>query len=187
MQCIWCKSSRRIPVKPGISSIPLPIKCERIVQPGETACPRNPYVLIADKCHFIDQQTMKLQESPESVPTGEMPRNILLFADRYLVERVAPGTRVTVVGIYEVFQSSRSSRQNSSGSSVAIRNPYLRILSISANNEGTGRASLNFEPREEEKFVRMAKDPQIFSMIARSIDPAIYGVAGTIAVALVLV
>ena len=28
-------------------------------------------------CRYVDQQALKLQESPESVPTGEMPRTIL--------------------------------------------------------------------------------------------------------------
>jgi DNA replication licensing factor MCM5 len=37
---------------------------------------------MADICEYIDQQTLKLQESPEVVPTGEMPRNIMLTVDR---------------------------------------------------------------------------------------------------------
>jgi DNA replicative helicase MCM subunit Mcm2 (Cdc46/Mcm family) len=37
---------------------------------------------MADQCEYIDQQTLKMQESPEVVPTGEMPRNILLSVDR---------------------------------------------------------------------------------------------------------
>jgi DNA replication licensing factor MCM5 len=34
--------------------------------------------MMADDCEYIDQQTLKLQECPEAVPTGEMPRNIML-------------------------------------------------------------------------------------------------------------
>jgi DNA replication licensing factor MCM5 len=37
------------------------------------------------------------------VPTGEMPRNFLITADRYLVDRCTPGCRVTIVGIFDVF------------------------------------------------------------------------------------
>lgn len=45
----------------------------------------------------------------QDVPTGEMPRNMLLSADRNLVQTVVPGTRVTVMGIYSIFQSGSSS------------------------------------------------------------------------------
>ena len=38
-----------------------------------------------------DQQTLKLQENPESVPTGEMPRHVMLSCERYLVDRAVPG------------------------------------------------------------------------------------------------
>lgn len=47
-----------------------------------------------------------LQERPEDVPTGELPRAVTLVADRHLVGRVAPGTRVTVTGIYSICQAS---------------------------------------------------------------------------------
>ena len=61
---------------------------------------------MADQCEYIDQQTLKLQESPEVVPTGEMPRNIMLTVDRYLVDRVVPGTRVSVIGVVSLFNSA---------------------------------------------------------------------------------
>lgn len=38
------------------------------------------------------------------MPTGELPRSILLAVDRCMVGTIAPGTRVTAVGIYSTFQ-----------------------------------------------------------------------------------
>jgi DNA replicative helicase MCM subunit Mcm2 (Cdc46/Mcm family) len=40
------------------------------------------------------------------VPTGELPRNVLLSVDRRLVQTIVPGTRLTVLGIYSVYQAS---------------------------------------------------------------------------------
>jgi len=37
---------------------------------------------VNDKCKFIDQQAIKLQETPEMVPVGELPRHLLLSVDR---------------------------------------------------------------------------------------------------------
>ena len=45
-----------------------------------------------------------LQERPEDVPVGELPRSMLMVVDRTLVGTIAPGTRVTAVGIYSIFQ-----------------------------------------------------------------------------------
>jgi DNA replication licensing factor MCM5 len=59
----------------------IPKRCDRDGGPGEDCGPGS-FVVMADICEYIDQQTLKLQESPEVVPTGEMPRNIMLTVDR---------------------------------------------------------------------------------------------------------
>merc|ERR1719365_452813 len=55
--------------------------------------------------------------------------------------------------------------------------PYLRVAGIHVETEGLGRASgsLTFTGEEEEKFRRMAADPDIYDTIAKSIAPSIYG------------
>lgn len=45
----------------------------------------------------------------KDVPTGELPRNLLLSVDRHLVQTVVPGSRLTIMGIYSVYQASNSS------------------------------------------------------------------------------
>lgn len=45
-------------------------------------CPMDPYVVDLQASHFVDQQILKLQESPDMVPVGELPRHMLLTADR---------------------------------------------------------------------------------------------------------
>ena len=42
------------------------------------------------------------QENPEDVPHGEMPRHLQLYCDRYLTDKVFPGCRVTVVGVFSI-------------------------------------------------------------------------------------
>ena len=55
-----------------------------------------------DKCVCVDFQILKIQELPDAVPQGEMPRHMQLFCDRYLCDRVVPGNRVTILGIYSI-------------------------------------------------------------------------------------
>lgn len=75
------RNPQRLESKAAMQGAAIPLKCDRNGQPGED-CGPNPFVVLADKCEYIDQQTLKLQESPEVVPTGEMPRNIMLAVDR---------------------------------------------------------------------------------------------------------
>jgi DNA replication licensing factor MCM5 len=128
---------------------------------------------MGDSCEYIDQQTLKLQESPEVVPTGEMPRNIMVSVDRYLVDKVTPGTRVSVVGISSMF--TQNDRKSRAGSANPVKQMFIRVLGIQVEFEGGGRSSTVFTPLEEEEMQRLARDPDIYEKLARSIAPQISG------------
>eukprot|EP01041_Mallomonas_annulata_P004288 gene4288-8525_t len=170
-RCTKCGCVKKLPCKSVMGGANIPGKCDRDGQPGED-CGPLPYVVMADMCEYIDQQTLKLQESPEAVPTGEMPRNILLSVDRHLVDRVVPGTRVAVLAISSLFNSGAKQRISSS---TPIRTPFLRVLGIHLQSEGGGRTSSNFTPQEEDEFQRLARDPNIYDKLAHSIAPQISG------------
>lgn len=61
----------------------------------------------------------------ENVPTGELPRHVMLSADRALVGAVVPGTRVTVTGVYSVVAPSGRGRGEST-----MNTPYIRVVGI---------------------------------------------------------
>ena len=54
------------------SGFSLPMRC---LDPNPQECGPAPYSVLPDECLFVDQQILKLQEAPEMVPTGEMPRS----------------------------------------------------------------------------------------------------------------
>lgn len=43
----------------------------------------DPYTIMHDRSRFVDQQSIKLQEAPDVVPVGELPRHMQLSAERY--------------------------------------------------------------------------------------------------------
>lgn len=57
-------------------------------------------------CEYIDLQVLKIQELPELVPTGEMPRTFTMTCDRLLADMVSPGNRVKIVGVYLIMNRS---------------------------------------------------------------------------------
>ena len=75
-------------------------------EPRTLSSPRAPH---RTSSRYVDQQTWKLQEAPESVPTGEMPRSIMMTVDRKLVDRASPGNRVLVTAIMSVMTQVPSS------------------------------------------------------------------------------
>lgn len=162
-----------MPCKNAFGGVIIPFKCDQDGRTGSDDCGPNPFVVMGDNCEYIDQQTLKLQESPEVVPTGEMPRNIMISLDRYLVDKVTPGTRVSVIGISSLFNAGGKQRANSNANPV--RSLYLKVLGIQVEFEGSGRTNTVFSPLEEEEMQRLARDPDIYEKVARSIAPQISG------------
>jgi len=177
VQCRACRNTiPDIPLKPGLEGYALPRSCPS-EQAGKPPCPVDPFFILPDKCKCVDFQVLKLQESPDAVPNGEMPRHLQLYCDRYLTEKVVPGNRVTIIGIYsikKVFQKSARGREDVG---VGIRKPYIRVLGIQLETGGGGRTAVKtpFTPAEEEEFRRLAATPDVYETIASSIAPSIFG------------
>ncbi|SCU66354.1 DNA replication licensing factor MCM5, putative [Trypanosoma equiperdum] len=165
---------------------------------GQRKCRPNPYTLLPMECEYEDQQIIKVQELPEDVPTGELPRHVTVVVDRYLVDRVSPGSRVQIAGIVSV-QEKRGGvegggRKGSKGTRAAagLRAQYLRcvgLMFITAKDGGASVQSVNqnFSSRvrsqsrmawqvgEEAAFQRFAEQGDVYERLAQSIDPAIFG------------
>lgn len=169
VKCRKCGHQHVLHVKPGFGGADLPPFCHG----NQNKCGQNPYQILPDQSEFIDQQILKLQETPESVPTGELPRHIQLVVDRYLVGRAVPGTRVTMLGIYSIYKAT--GRMQQAGSGVALRYPYLRVLGVRIDNEGSGRVNQTFTEEEVQEFTEISRLPDLYNLIVKSIAPAIFG------------
>ncbi len=129
-----------------------------------------------DKCQCVDFQILKLQELPDAVPQGEMPRHLQLFCDRYLCERVVPGNRVTILGIYAIKKVGKATKQSSRERiAVGVRSGYLRVVGIQSEAQGGRSIGGPITSEEEELFRRLSQAPNIYERVARSIAPSIYG------------
>lgn len=152
----------------------LPTRC---LGENPQECGPQPYSVLPDDCIFVDQQTLKLQEAPEMVPTGEMPRSVLVAVERGLVDKAAPGTRVTVLAIASLFNSgggggggAGSKRPNDGG---GVRTTYLRVVGM--EKESSTADSARFSPAEEEAFRQLSRRPDVYNILYRSIAPSISG------------
>ncbi|XP_024528637.1 DNA replication licensing factor MCM5 [Selaginella moellendorffii] len=170
--CRNCKNVKVVPCRPGLGGAMMPRSCDHVPQPGEEPCPIDPWLVIPDRSKYVDQQTLKLQENPEDVPTGELPRNLLLAADRNLVQKTAPGTRVTVLGVYSIFQTGNATTQKGA---VAIRQPYLRVVGMDHAAEGNSRGAPSFTADEENEFKEFSRKPDSYQLVCNLLAPSIFG------------
>jgi DNA replication licensing factor MCM5 len=115
LQCRSCRTPKVLYPPGGLGGIGsgadrgLPRFCDSTGADGaKNDCPIDPFLIVHSKSTFSDHQTLKLQEAPDMVPVGELPRHMLLSADRALTGRVVPGSRVVATGIYSTFQSGKN-------------------------------------------------------------------------------
>lgn len=143
--------------------------------PGDTQCPLDPFVVVPDSSAYSDSQTLKLQEAPEDVPTGEMPRHVIVAVERSLVDHVAPGARVRIVGVASIF-TAKAPRGSSSGRGGAtVRTPYVRAVGLLQGEEAGGRGAPSFSAEEEEELQAMAAEPGLYDRLWPSVAPSISG------------
>ena len=109
---------------------------------------------------------------------NEVMSNLQVYLDRYLCEKVVSGNRVTIIGIYSIKKLSQPSKgdQSRGNTNIGIRAPYLRVIGIKLETEDRGHSgSIPYTNDEEILFQNLARSPNIFERIAKSVAPSIYG------------
>ncbi|MCF2144305.1 MAG: minichromosome maintenance protein MCM [Candidatus Heimdallarchaeota archaeon] len=129
----------------------------------------GPFKLLIEESKFIDWQKVTIQERPEDLPPGQMPRSVTVMLTNDLVDTVRPGDRVSVVG---VLRSAPDFSQKSSGKLATFH------VAMDANNivpEEQEFDTIEITEEEEAKILELSRDPWIHTKIFESIAPSIYG------------
>ncbi|ADB87157.1 minichromosome maintenance protein MCM [Saccharolobus islandicus] len=139
----------------------MPTICPKCGKPGQ-------FRLIPEKTKLIDWQKAVIQERPEEVPSGQLPRQLEIILEDDLVDSARPGDRVKVTGILEIKQDSPIKR-----GSRAVFDIYMKVSSIEVSQKVLDEVTISEE--DEKKIKDLAKDPWIRDRIIASIAPSIYG------------
>merc|ERR1719408_625557 len=83
-------------------------------------------------CTFADRQVLKLQETPELVPEGETPQNVVIYCFDNLVDQVRPGDRVEITGIYKAAPNRPIQRLKLCNS---VYRTYLDAITIASESK----------------------------------------------------
>ena len=137
---------------------------------ADPACrSKGPFDFMQEESAFIDFQRIRIQERPEDLPPGQLPRWLnIRMPGRDLVDLARPGDHVAVVGMVRAEASTvpgvgkqRVFRLNLDANHIDVRSkePEASITS----------------PEEEKKILDIARDPWVHRNVIRSIAPSIYG------------
>ena len=85
-----------------------------------------------------------------------MPRHIQLYVDRALVDKMVPGNRVEVVGIYSIKKITEKPGRGDK-ITAGIRKPYIRVVGLEVDSSGAGRSLNKFTTDEEDTFKKLAE------------------------------
>ena len=115
---------------------------------------------------FKDHQVVLLQEPPERTPLGQLPRSVEVILEGDLVDKVKPGDRIQVNGIFKCI-STMSTTTSGSVKTVLIGTSVQILNNDIQQKEFTGE--------DLKKIKELAKKKDIFEILSNSIAPGIYG------------
>uniref|UniRef100_A0A8C5GBB6 DNA replication licensing factor MCM4 n=1 Tax=Gouania willdenowi TaxID=441366 RepID=A0A8C5GBB6_GOUWI len=167
-QCSICGASARVEVDRG-----------RIAEPA--ACRHcnvsHSMALIHNRSLFSDKQMVKIQESPEDMPAGQTPHTIVVYAHNDLVDKVQPGDRINITGIYRAVPMRANPLQSSVKS---VYKTHIDVIHFRKTDEK--RLHGLDEDAEQKLFTEdrvqslkeLSLKPDVYERLASALAPSIY-------------
>ena len=129
---------------------------------------QNDFKLVTKDSEFIDWQSITVQEIPEDLPAGRIPRSVQAILTHDLVDYVKPGDRVGLMGVYKsvIAGSIRSTNSN-------LFKTFVHVNYV--DPEDKSDLDIDISKEDKKKIESLSQEPLIQKKIARSIAPQIYG------------
>lgn len=118
---------------------------------------------------FQKFQELKLQELPDEVPVGNVPRSVSVYLTGDLTRTCAPGDVVTVRGVFLV-QPFKGYRAIRAGLTADTFIEAQDVFSHKKNYQ-----ELEMDAKLRRKLKKMSRDPDLYRKLANSIAPEIFG------------
>lgn len=165
-ECTVCRFTREVAVESG-----------RILEPHVCVSCNGKFCfsLIHNRCKFIDRQLIKLQESPDDMPAGQTPSTVAIIAFADLVDKVSPGDRVFVTGVYRANNVRVMARMRKVRSVYKVSIDVIHFRKVKSGRLHDESSDLRLNPDRVDKLKSLAKDDAIYDRLANSICPSIFG------------
>lgn len=161
-KCRWCGWPHEVQQVGEI--LTKPTQCEN---PNCTRRDAGSFDLDLESSKYRDWQHLSLQERPEQLGRGRMPRRLECIVRDDLTEKAVPGNHVTVTGYLQAFPEKTAEGKKTVFRKIFIVN-YLEV-----RQKGVEEIELTEE--EIQKIKELSKDPHLREKLIRSIAPSIFG------------
>lgn len=131
----------------------------------------NPLITEYGHCLYRDHQTISIQEMPERAPAGQLPRSVDVIMDDDMVDRVKPGDRIQLVGIYRTLGNRNASSGSATFRTLILANNIILLSSKS----GGGIAQTTITDTDIRNINKLSKQKRVFDLLSQSLAPSIYG------------
>ena len=129
---------------------------------------KTPMKLLPQESQFRDWQKVRVQESPDELPPGQMPRSIDIVLEGDIVDISRPGDLVKVTGVLQT--TPDFSRR---GGKLATFNVFIEANGVEVSEKEYEQLEISEE--DEKKIRELAEDPYVHQRIVASIAPSIQG------------
>jgi len=140
------------------------------VQCSDPACRRKgPFEFLQEESTFIDSQQIRIQERPEDLPPGQLPRWLnTKLEGRELVDLARPGDMVAIVGVVRAVAPTFPRAGKLRVFRMHLDANFIDLVSKEPE-------TVIISPEEEEKILKLTKDPWVHRKVIQSIAPSIFG------------
>ena len=140
------------------------------VQCTDPACRRKgPFEFLQEESTFVDSQQIRIQERPEDLPPGQLPRWInVRLEGRELTDVARPGDNVAIVGVVRAVAPTLPRAGKLRVFIMHLDANFIDVVSKEPE-------AVIISPEEEERILELTKDPWVHRKVIQSIAPSIYG------------
>jgi replicative DNA helicase Mcm len=137
--------------------------------PGVCAhCRSKVFEFMEKQSTFMNSQEITIQERPEDLPPGQLPRAMNIKLSEDMVDMARPGDRVSIIGVARA-------QQEYVGRKARLRTFDLLLDANYVDIVGKEIEVVEITPEDERLIRELAKDPFIHRKLIASLAPSIYG------------
>ncbi|CAB1448525.1 unnamed protein product [Pleuronectes platessa] len=167
-QCQVCAYSTRVEVDRG-----------RIAEPAvcRNCNTTHSLALIHNRSAFSDKQMIKIQESPEDMPAGQTPHTTIIYAHNDLVDKVQPGDRINITGVYRAVPMRVNPRQ---GNVKSVYKTHIDAIHFRKTDEKRLHGLTDetdqklFTEVRVQTLKELAAKPDVYERLSSALAPSIY-------------
>ncbi len=126
------------------------------------------FELIEEQSKFKNTQEARIQERPEDLPPGQLPRYLDIRLEDDLVDSARPGDRVAVTSTVRAEKQTVGERGRLRTFNIYLDANFVDVV-------GKETEVVEITPEDEKQILEASQDPWVHRKLIMSLAPSIYG------------